>query len=236
MSRQPRPVIDVGWLADACLVLPVDYDSCVRAQRIFNVSELIVVTQSYHLPRAVATCRRLGVRVISDEIYHGLDYRGASVSALELTRDAIVINSFSKYYCMTGWRIGWMVLPDDLVRRAEILQQNLFISAPTLSQIAARLQRKIETGGLRSQACTAERGGNPPPGRPGTVCRTILDDRFQCAERRRLCAIGSPTSRSTPPPWSGSGARRSGWTSRRAGSSGRRDRPVHRDVRVRMHG
>jgi len=85
----------------------------------------------------VETCRRLGVRLISDEIYHGLDYRGPSVSALELTRDAIVINSFSKYYCMTGWRIGWMVLPDELVRRAEILQQNLFISAPTLSQIAA---------------------------------------------------------------------------------------------------
>ncbi|SEQ39519.1 Aspartate/methionine/tyrosine aminotransferase [Devosia sp. YR412] len=85
----------------------------------------------------IATCQRLGVRLISDEIYHGLDYAGPSVSALELTRDAIVINSFSKYYCMTGWRIGWMVLPDDLVRRAEILQQNLFISAPTLSQIAA---------------------------------------------------------------------------------------------------
>ena len=59
------------------------------------------------------------------------------MSALELTRDAIVINSFSKYYCMTGWRIGWMVLPDHLIRRAEILQQNLFISAPTLSQIGA---------------------------------------------------------------------------------------------------
>ncbi|WP_332701692.1 pyridoxal phosphate-dependent aminotransferase [Devosia sp.] len=85
----------------------------------------------------VTTCQRLGVRLISDEIYHGLDYRGPSVSALELTRDAIIINSFSKYYCMTGWRIGWMVLPDDLVRRGEILQQNLFISAPTLSQIAA---------------------------------------------------------------------------------------------------
>ncbi len=84
------------------------------------------------------TCRELGVRFISDEIYHGLDYRGPSVSALELTRDAIVINSFSKYYCMTGWRIGWMVLPDDLLRRIQMLQQNLFISAPTLSQVAAR--------------------------------------------------------------------------------------------------
>ncbi|ODT75208.1 MAG: 1-aminocyclopropane-1-carboxylate deaminase [Pelagibacterium sp. SCN 64-44] len=85
----------------------------------------------------VETCARLGITFISDEIYHGLDYRGPSVSALELTRDAIVINSFSKYYCMTGWRIGWMVLPEALIRRAEILQQNLFISAPTLSQIAA---------------------------------------------------------------------------------------------------
>ncbi|SFV32753.1 Aspartate/methionine/tyrosine aminotransferase [Devosia crocina] len=85
----------------------------------------------------VDTCKRLGITFISDEIYHGLDYRGPSVSALELTRDAIVINSFSKYYCMTGWRIGWMVLPEALIRRAEILQQNLFISAPTLSQIAA---------------------------------------------------------------------------------------------------
>jgi len=85
----------------------------------------------------VETCARLGVRLISDEIYHGLDYRGPSVSALELTRDAVVINSFSKYYCMTGWRIGWMVMPEELIRRTEILQQNLFISAPTLSQIAA---------------------------------------------------------------------------------------------------
>ena len=87
----------------------------------------------------VATCRRLGVRLISDEIYHGLDYRGPSVSALEFGDDAIVINSFSKYYCMTGWRIGWMVLPEPVLRKTQILQQNLFISAPTLSQIAARV-------------------------------------------------------------------------------------------------
>ncbi|HEX4296822.1 MAG TPA: aminotransferase class I/II-fold pyridoxal phosphate-dependent enzyme [Devosia sp.] len=89
------------------------------------------------LAEIVAACARLGVRLISDEIYHGLDYRGPSVSALELTRDAIVINSFSKYYCMTGWRIGWMVLPDDVLRRTQILQQNMFIAAPTLSQTAA---------------------------------------------------------------------------------------------------
>jgi aspartate/methionine/tyrosine aminotransferase len=89
------------------------------------------------LAEIVVTCARLGVRLISDEIYHGLDYRGPSASALEFSRDAIVVNSFSKYYCMTGWRIGWMVLPPDLIRKAEMLQQNLFISAPTLSQVAA---------------------------------------------------------------------------------------------------
>ncbi len=91
------------------------------------------------LREIVETCARLGIRFISDEIYHGLDYRAPSVSALEFTRDAIVINSFSKYYCMTGWRIGWMVLPEDIIQRTSMLQQNLFIAAPTLSQIAGRV-------------------------------------------------------------------------------------------------
>jgi aspartate/methionine/tyrosine aminotransferase len=84
----------------------------------------------------VATCAELGVRLISDEIYHGLENGPPAPSAIELTDEAIVINSFSKYFCMTGWRVGWMVLPPALVRRAEMLQQSLFIAAPTLSQIA----------------------------------------------------------------------------------------------------
>jgi aspartate/methionine/tyrosine aminotransferase len=78
-----------------------------------------------------------GIAVISDEIYHGLDYAFPAVSAARLTADAIIINSFSKYFCMTGWRIGWMVVPPPLVRAVERLQQNLAISVPTLSQIAA---------------------------------------------------------------------------------------------------
>jgi aspartate/methionine/tyrosine aminotransferase len=78
-----------------------------------------------------------GVVVISDEIYHGLDYAFAAESAARLSGDAIIINSFSKYFCMTGWRIGWMVVPPSLVRAVERLQQNLAISVPTLSQIAA---------------------------------------------------------------------------------------------------
>jgi aspartate/methionine/tyrosine aminotransferase len=78
-----------------------------------------------------------GIAVISDEIYHGLDYAFAAESAARISSEAIIINSFSKYFCMTGWRIGWMVVPPALVRAIERLQQNLAISVPTLSQIAA---------------------------------------------------------------------------------------------------
>src|SRR5262245_54100125 len=78
-----------------------------------------------------------GICFISDEIYHGLDYAFPAVTAAALSPDALVINSFSKYFCMTGWRVGWMVVPDVLVRPIERLQQNLSISVPTLSQIAA---------------------------------------------------------------------------------------------------
>ena len=81
-------------------------------------------------------CHTHGIRLVSDEIYHGICFDQPGVSALELTDDAIVINSFSKYFSMTGWRLGWMVLPEDLLRPAECLGQNLFISAPCLSQIA----------------------------------------------------------------------------------------------------
>lgn len=83
------------------------------------------------------TARDLGVAVISDEIYHRLSYGGPDVTALKFSDDVTVINSFSKYYCMTGWRIGWMVLPEALVRAVERVQQSLYISAPELSQIAA---------------------------------------------------------------------------------------------------
>jgi aspartate/methionine/tyrosine aminotransferase len=78
-----------------------------------------------------------GIAVISDEIYHGLDYAFVAESAARIASDVIVINSFSKYFCMTGWRIGWMVVPQSLLRAVERLQQNLAISVPTLSQIAA---------------------------------------------------------------------------------------------------
>jgi aspartate/methionine/tyrosine aminotransferase len=78
-----------------------------------------------------------GIVVISDEIYHGLNYAFSAHSAAATSPSAIVINSFSKYFCMTGWRIGWMVVPPSLLRAVERLQQNFAISVPTLSQIAA---------------------------------------------------------------------------------------------------
>jgi aspartate/methionine/tyrosine aminotransferase len=84
-----------------------------------------------------ATCQRLGIPFISDEIYHGLTWEAPAQTALAFSDDAVVVNSFSKYFCMTGWRIGWLVLPERLMRPVERLQQNLSISVPFLSQVAA---------------------------------------------------------------------------------------------------
>ena len=82
-------------------------------------------------------CQSQNIAFISDEIYHGISYGERAVSALEISDDAYVINSFSKFFSMTGWRVGWMVVPEDHVRRIERLVQNLFICAPHASQIAA---------------------------------------------------------------------------------------------------
>jgi len=79
-----------------------------------------------------------GIRVISDEIYHGLDYAFRAETAAKFSPNVVVVNSFSKYYCMTGWRVGWLVAPESLVRPIDRLQQNFAISVPTLSQIAAQ--------------------------------------------------------------------------------------------------
>jgi aspartate/methionine/tyrosine aminotransferase len=89
------------------------------------------------LQELTAACRAHGVRLISDEIYHGLSYGHAATTALAHGDDAVVINSFSKYFSMTGWRIGWMVVPHDLMRPIERLAQNLYISPPAIAQAAA---------------------------------------------------------------------------------------------------
>jgi aspartate/methionine/tyrosine aminotransferase len=89
------------------------------------------------LKTLIETAEAEGIRVISDEIYHGLDYAFRAETAARLSPSTLVINSFSKYFCMTGWRIGWLVAPEPLVRPIERLQQNLAISVPTIAQIAA---------------------------------------------------------------------------------------------------
>ncbi len=88
--------------------------------------------------RALAAhCRAHGMTLISDEIYHGITYGKTARTALDLDPDAVVINSFSKYFSMTGWRLGWMIVPEPMLRAVERISQNLFISPPTLSQRAA---------------------------------------------------------------------------------------------------
>ncbi|MDX7950174.1 aminotransferase class I/II-fold pyridoxal phosphate-dependent enzyme [Lichenihabitans sp. Uapishka_5] len=89
------------------------------------------------LAAVAATCEGLGIRFISDEIYHGLTYERPAETALRSSDSVVVVNSFSKYFCMTGWRVGWLVVPEPPVRTMERLQQSLSISVPTLSQVAA---------------------------------------------------------------------------------------------------
>jgi aspartate/methionine/tyrosine aminotransferase len=98
------------------------------------------------LAALAACCRARRIRLVADEIYHGISYERPAGTVLELDEDAIVINGFSKYFCMTGWRLGWLVAPADLVRPIELLAQNLFISPPALAQEAA----------LAAFACRAE--------------------------------------------------------------------------------
>jgi aspartate/methionine/tyrosine aminotransferase len=89
------------------------------------------------LRELIGACEDTGIRFISDEIYHGLDYAFFGETAAKFSDEVFVINSFSKYFCMTGWRVGWMVVPEAFLRSVERLQQNFAISVPALSQIAA---------------------------------------------------------------------------------------------------
>jgi aspartate/methionine/tyrosine aminotransferase len=88
------------------------------------------------LQAIAAVCARRGIRIISDEIYHGLSYTGPTHSILEYAQDALVVNSFSKYFSMAGWRLGWLVAPDDLVDAARARFSNLFLTPPSLAQHA----------------------------------------------------------------------------------------------------
>ncbi|MEO0485721.1 MAG: aminotransferase class I/II-fold pyridoxal phosphate-dependent enzyme [Pseudomonadota bacterium] len=101
------------------------------------------------LAALAAACTSANCAFISDEIYHGISYDGRCVSALEVTDDVYVVNSFSKYFSMTGWRVGWMVVPEDHVRIVERIAQNMFICPPHASQVAAlgALQGREELDG-----------------------------------------------------------------------------------------
>ncbi len=111
------------------------------------------VIPAAELKKLLETAADLGIAAISDEIYHRLSYAAPDVTALSLADDVTVINSFSKYYCMTGWRIGWMVLPRELVRPVECVQQSLYISPPALSQVAAvkAFEASVELDGIKER-------------------------------------------------------------------------------------
>jgi aspartate/methionine/tyrosine aminotransferase len=121
-------------------------DDVVRAVRQDGIKGLLVASPANptgtmispeRMDELAAVCRAHGVRLISDEIYHGLTYERPAETALRHGDDVIVINSFSKYFSMTGWRVGWMVVPEPLVRVIERLAQNLYISPPAIAQAAA---------------------------------------------------------------------------------------------------
>ncbi len=114
--------------------------------------------------KIAAFCDEAGVTLVADEIYHGLEYEERAPTALRFSQDAIVVNSFSKYYAMTGWRLGWIVAPESLVRPVERLQQSLAICAPTLAQrvaleaFEAREELEaIKAGYARSRALLVDR-------------------------------------------------------------------------------
>lgn len=95
------------------------------------------IYEKNNLKEIINYCDDNGIAFISDELYHGLTYEKDASTALEFSKSVFVINGFSKYYCMPGLRLGWIIVPKHLVREAEIIAQNIFISAPTLSQYAA---------------------------------------------------------------------------------------------------
>ena len=141
LGQVPVPIVtgDAGrWMPTEAQI-----DAAHRTQ---GISGLVVASpanptgtmlEPARLAELAAACRRNGIWLISDEIYHGLSYGMAEETALAHSEDAVVVNSFSKYFSMTGWRIGWLIVPPALVRPLERLAQNLYISPPSIAQVAA---------------------------------------------------------------------------------------------------
>jgi aspartate/methionine/tyrosine aminotransferase len=127
-----------GWVVTGEAVAKAHAETPLKGVLVMSPANPSGTMMSPEAIRELAdTCRRLGIWLISDEIYHGLTYDKPAQTALAFDDNAVIVNSFSKYYCMTGWRVGWLILPPSLVRPVERLSQSLYISAPQLSQIAA---------------------------------------------------------------------------------------------------
>ena len=176
------------------------------------------------LARLADYCRDRGIRLVSDEIYHGITYESAAATARAFGREAIIVNSFSKYYSMTGWRLGWMLVPPDLARSVECLAQNFYISPPALSQLAAlavfdcraeldghvaryRANRDLLIRTLSAAGSHPLRAGRR---RVLPLCRHLEPDarqrEFLPASPRRDWGRGDPGPRFRPDPWRRLGA------------------------------
>lgn len=130
--------VETGFVLNAASIRATHAEKPLDAVLIMSPANPTgVLTPASEVKAIAETCRELGIWLVSDEIYHGLTYQGEEATALRYSDDAIIVNSFSKYFCMTGWRIGWLIVPDRLVRTMECLAQNLAISVPYLSQVAA---------------------------------------------------------------------------------------------------
>ncbi len=138
----------VRFLGGRFVSLPVEEEGGFKVQpsQLEGVDVLVInspanptgaVYSREELEALVEEAARRGVAIVSDEIYHGITYEGPATSVLEFTQDAIVVNGFSKFFLMTGWRLGWMVVPRRMVRLVQSIAQNLFICPPAAAQYAA---------------------------------------------------------------------------------------------------
>ncbi len=141
LGQEPVPIVtdEVGrWMPTAAQIDAAGRDRDVAGLVVASPANPTgTMLEPQRLAEIAAACRRAGIWLVSDEIYHGLTYGMAEETALAHSDDAVVVNSFSKYFSMTGWRIGWLVVPPVLVRPIERLAQNLYISPPTVAQVAA---------------------------------------------------------------------------------------------------
>jgi len=127
-----------GWAPTPEDVIAAAARDCIKGLLIASPSNPTgTVIGPERLSELAHACEKRGVQLISDEIYHGLTYGMRAETALRYSDEVIVVNSFSKYFSMTGWRVGWMVVPQRLVRTVERLSQNLYIAPPAIAQAAA---------------------------------------------------------------------------------------------------